>query len=124
VVCGDGAFLITGLEVHTAVELGLPILFVVFNNGAHGMCVTRQQLYFGGRIECSRYYSVDVAALARGLGPPDRLWVARAATVTEVRAALADYHARHAHLPGVLELDLPVDEVPPFAPFLAASAAA
>jgi acetolactate synthase-1/2/3 large subunit len=124
VVCGDGAFLITGLEVHTAVDLGLPILFVVFNNGRHGMCVTRQQLYFGGRIECSRYCGVDVAVLARGLGPPDRLWVARAATVTEVRAALADYHARHAHLPGVLELDLPVDEVPPFAPFFAASAAA
>jgi len=53
VVCGDGAFLMQGMEVHTAVDLGLPILFVVFNNGMHGMCVTRQQLFFDGRIEKS-----------------------------------------------------------------------
>ena len=40
VLCGDGAFLMLGTEVHTAVDLGLPILFVVFNNSKHGMCVT------------------------------------------------------------------------------------
>jgi acetolactate synthase-1/2/3 large subunit len=121
VVCGDGAFLMTGLEVHTAVELGLPILFVVFNNGKHGMCVTRQQLYFAGRIESSRYDSVEVATLARGLGPAERLWVGRASTRAELCAALDTYYGAHARLPGVLELDLPVDEVPPFAPFLAAA---
>ncbi len=37
-----------GAEINTAVHYQLPILFVVFNNGMHGMCVTRQQLYFGG----------------------------------------------------------------------------
>src|SRR6185436_18776180 len=55
VLCGDGAFLMGGMEIHTAVELGLPVLFVVFNNGKHGMCMTRQQLYFEGRVEASRY---------------------------------------------------------------------
>jgi acetolactate synthase-1/2/3 large subunit len=121
VVCGDGAFLMTGLEVHTAVELGLPILFVVFNNGKHGMCVTRQQLYFAGRIESSRYDRVDVATVARGLGPVGRLWIERATTRAEVRAALDDYFAVPTRGPGVLELELPIDEVPPFAPFLAAA---
>jgi acetolactate synthase-1/2/3 large subunit len=124
VVCGDGAFLMTGLEVHTAIELGLPILFVVFNNGKHGMCVTRQRLYFEGRIESSRDGAVDVATLARGLGPPDRFWVGRAASRTELRTALDAYYGDHAGGPGLLELDLPVDEVPPFAPFLAVEAAA
>src|SRR5262245_48125345 len=43
VFAGDGALLMAGFEIHTAVELKLPILFVIFNNGMHGMCVTRQQ---------------------------------------------------------------------------------
>src|SRR5581483_11718227 len=90
VFCGDGAFLMLGAEVHTAVDLQLPILFVVFNNGMHGMCVTRQQLYFGGRIESSRYPAISVAEVARGLGPPDRLWVASAGTVEELAEALRD----------------------------------
>lgn len=116
-----GCSTMTGLEVHSAVELGLPILFVVFNNGKHGMCVTRQQLYFAGRIESSRYDRVDVATLARGLGPAERLWVGRATTRAELCAALDTYYGAHARLPGVVELELPVDEVPPFAPFLAAA---
>ena len=68
VFCGDGAFLMLGTEVHTAVHYRLPILFVVFNNGMHGMCVTRQQLYFDGRLESSRYPAISVTATARGLG--------------------------------------------------------
>jgi len=123
-LCGDGAFLMTGLEIHTAVELGLPILFVVFNNGKHGMCVTRQQLYFDGRIEASRYPAIDVVSVARGLGAPDRLWVGRASTRAELRIQLDDFYAAASGGPGVLELWLPRDELPPFAPFLAIAAAA
>ena len=91
VVCGDGAFLMTGFEIHTAVELGLPILFVVFNNGKHGMCVTRQKLYFDGRVDAAEYAPVDVATVARGMAPESRLWVARATTAGEVWSALRAY---------------------------------
>lgn len=122
VLCGDGAFLMGGLEVHAAVELGLPILFVVFNNGRHGMCVTRQQLMFEGRRECSEYGSVRIAQLAGALGDPSSLWTGRAATASQLAAALDDFHRHHLHGPGVLELHLPVEEVPPFTPFLAADA--
>jgi acetolactate synthase-1/2/3 large subunit len=123
VLCGDGAFLMGGMEIHAAVELGLPILFVVFNNGAHGMCVTRQQRYFDGRLECSAYDPVDVAAVVRGLAGPDRLWVGHAGTDAELDAALAAYHALPNRGPGVLELRLAREQVPPFTPFLAADAA-
>jgi acetolactate synthase-1/2/3 large subunit len=118
VVCGDGAFLMLGTEVHTAVDLGLRVLFVVMNDQAHGMCVTRQALYFGGRSECSRYGAVDVAQLARGLGPPSRLWVGAAATPGQLLAKLAEYHADGAARPGVLEVRLARAELPPFTPFL------
>ncbi len=122
VLCGDGAFLMLGFEVHTAVELALPILFVVFNNAKHGMCVTRQHAYFEGRVDCTEYTRVDVAATSRGIGADGRLWVGRAATRGELIDALDEFHAS-ADRPGVLELVLAQEEIPPFAPFLRADAA-
>jgi acetolactate synthase-1/2/3 large subunit len=120
VVCaGDGAFLMLGFEIHVAVDLQLPILFVIFNNNMHGMCATRQQLFFDSRIEAVRYVPLDVAQVARGLGPPERLWVAAAATAAELAAALDDYRG-HGAGPGVLELRLGAEEVPPFTPLLPA----
>jgi acetolactate synthase I/II/III large subunit len=118
VLCGDGAFLMLGLEVHTAVERRLPILFVVFNNGGHGMCTTRQRLFFDGRTACADYPAVAIATLARGLGDPSALWTARATTPAELDARLAEYPADR---PGVLELEV-TDEIPPFTPFLPADA--
>jgi len=121
VFCGDGAFLMQGLEVHTAVELGLRVLFVVFNNNKHGMCLTRQKLLFEGREECVSYARLDADTMARGLGSDDTLWTGRATTAGELQSLLAEY-AQWSGGPGVLELKLPVEEMPPFAPFLSADA--
>lgn len=118
VLCGDGAFLMLGFEIHTAVELGLPILFVVFNNQKHGMCVTRQERFFAGRKTCTEYGQLDVERIARGLGPEKSLWTGHAATRSDLRDCLEEYHAYHQGGPGVLELQLPYEEVPPFTPFL------
>jgi acetolactate synthase I/II/III large subunit len=121
VFAGDGAFLMTGMEIHTAVDLQLPILFVIFNNNMHGMCATRQQLFFESRFECVRYASVNIAKIVQGFGSSERLWVGSAATVTQVRHQLEDY-MKHAHLPGVLELHILRQEIPPFTPFLSKDA--
>jgi acetolactate synthase-1/2/3 large subunit len=122
VFCGDGAYLMLGFEIHTAVDLGLPILFVVFNNAKHGMCVTRQQVYFDGRVDCSEYGRVEIAEVSRGFADPSRLWVGRAATRGQLRKELERW-AAIGDRPGVLELVLTREEVPPFAPFLSAEAA-
>jgi acetolactate synthase-1/2/3 large subunit len=118
VFTGDGSFMIAGLEVHTAVDLGLPVLFVVFNNNMHGMCVIRQHLFFDSRIEAVSYAPIDVATVARGLGDETRLWVGRATNPHELSQAIVDYMHSHRHKPGVLELVLGDEEVPPFVPFL------
>ncbi len=47
VFIGDGSFLISGLEIHTAIQENLPIVFLIFNNNSHGMCSTREQVFFG-----------------------------------------------------------------------------
>lgn len=117
VFAGDGAFLMTGFEIHTAVDLGLNILFVVFNNNMHGMCVARQQMFFESRLECVRYAPVDIAQIAQGFGTTDRLWVGSAGTVDELRYQLDDYK-NYPDIPGVLELRLLYEEMPPFTPFL------
>ena len=117
VICGDGAFLMLGMEIHSAVHYQLPVLYIVFNNAMHGMCVTRQQLYFDGRIECSRYPAISVAGVARGFGPPNRLWVGSAGSTGELAACLEDYQS-NCRLPGVLELRLTREQIPPFVPFL------
>jgi acetolactate synthase-1/2/3 large subunit len=121
VFAGDGAFLVSGFEVHTAAELRLPILYVIFNNSMHGMCVTRQQLYFEARIESSTYGYVDVAQVARGLASAERLWVGKATTVGQLEAALAEY-AKAGDRPGVLEIVTAREQLPPFVPFLPAGA--
>ena len=113
VICGDGAFLMTGMEVHTAVDLGLPILWVVFNNNMHGMCVTRQLRLFNGRYEGNRYSLVNIAQLARGFGDEQHLWVGCATNSAELNALLADYYGQPNPKPGVLELKIGIEELPP-----------
>jgi acetolactate synthase-1/2/3 large subunit len=118
VLCGDGAYLMQGMEIHTAIEYRLPILYVVFNNGMHGMCVTRQQLYFEGRIECSQYPPFSAAGVARGLDPEAVLWTRTVTSPFELTDALHEYDQAFSEGPGVLELMLGREEIPPFTPFL------
>ena len=122
VICGDGAFLMLGLEVHTAIELGLNILFVVFNNNKHGMCTTRQQLFFEGRMEATEYPEIQVSQIAKGLGSPEQVWTAKVSSASQMHLALEDFNNLATKRPGVLELELPLEEIPPFTTFLSPDA--
>ncbi|HEX3547823.1 MAG TPA: thiamine pyrophosphate-binding protein, partial [Mycobacterium sp.] len=44
VIAGDGSFFMHGMEIHTALQYRLPMTFLLFDNHAHAMCVTREQL--------------------------------------------------------------------------------
>ncbi|WP_316573014.1 thiamine pyrophosphate-binding protein [Nocardia canadensis] len=114
VIAGDGSFYMHGMELHTAVEHALPITFVVFNNNAHAMCVTREQLYYRDRYSFNRFHpahlGAGIAAMFPGL--PAR-------TVDEpgeLAAALRDSFT--ATGPSFLEILCDPDEIPPFLPFL------
>jgi acetolactate synthase-1/2/3 large subunit len=63
---GDAAFGMTGMEVETAVRLGIPIVTVLLNNGAMACYEERYPL----AVERHRlkFLSGDYAALARALG--------------------------------------------------------
>jgi acetolactate synthase I/II/III large subunit len=117
VFAGDGSFLMTGFEIHTAVDLNLPILFIIFNNNMHGMCATRQKLFFESRIECSSYAPINVESVARGFGERSQLWSGRAKNTYELVDNLDEY-GMQVDLPGVLEILISNDEIPPFTPFI------
>lgn len=67
---GDGGFLMNGVEVATAVEYNLPVIWIVFNNAMFGLVYHGRKLFPQPIPEGlpSRYRRVDFAQMAQGLG--------------------------------------------------------
>jgi acetolactate synthase-1/2/3 large subunit len=118
VVAGDGAFFMHGMEVHTAVEYGAPVTFVILNNNAHAMCVTREELFQGGARLENVFHPSRIAAGASAMFP--RLRVASAGNPAQLRSALL--HSNNCGGPALVAVDLDHRETPPFQPFLTAAA--
>jgi acetolactate synthase-1/2/3 large subunit len=118
VIAGDGAFFMHGMEIHTALQYGLPMTFVLFNNNAHAMCVTREQLFYDDLYSYNRFgpanLGAGLAAMFPGLQSVDVLDVEDLADV--MRAAL------RTDGPSVVSVECSADEVPPFAAFLGKAA--
>lgn len=114
VVAGDGSFYMHGMELHTAVQYQLPMTIVLFNNNAHAMCVTREQLFYGDRYSYNRFtpsrLGAGLAAMFPGLHSVD------VSDVSGLAPALADAFRRPG--PSVVSIECSADEIPPFAPFL------
>jgi acetolactate synthase I/II/III large subunit len=103
-----------GMEVHTAVHYRLPVTFVLFNNNAHGMCVTREQLFYEDRYSYNRFrpsqLGAGLAAMFPGLESID---------VTDFDGfAAAMRAALNVDGPAVVSNECAADEIQPFAPFL------
>jgi acetolactate synthase-1/2/3 large subunit len=105
---GDAAFAMNGTEVHAAAELGLNVVWLVLNNGGHGMVTHGERLQFKGTVSTGRFrVPLDVAAIARGLG-------ARAVRIDRPDAlagALSD--ALSGEGPAVIEAMVDPEEMPP-----------
>ncbi len=114
VIAGDGAFFMHGTEIHTALQYGLPVTFVLFNNNAHAMCVTREQLFYDDLYSYNRFdpanLGAGLAAMFPGLASVDVRDVGDLPDA--MRTALA------ADGPSVVSIECAADEIPPFAPFL------
>lgn len=117
VIAGDGAFFMHGMEVHSALEHDAPVTFVILNNNAHAMCVTREQLFYGDAYSYNLFRPADIAAGVAAAFPG--LDVTRAEDATQLRRALQRGNSRRG--PALVALDLDPGELPPFLPFLAAA---
>ncbi len=69
-LCGDGGFLMSGLEVATAVNHDIPAIWVIFNNAMHGMIYHGRRSFDPPVSEGipTRFKRVDFAKLGEGLG--------------------------------------------------------
>jgi acetolactate synthase-1/2/3 large subunit len=75
VITGDGCMLMHGMEIQAAARYGLPVLFVVINNGALGNVWLRARQEGPGPMALTELPTHDWAGFARSLG-------LQAATVT------------------------------------------
>jgi acetolactate synthase-1/2/3 large subunit len=72
---GDGCFMMNGQELATAVQYGLPIIFVVVNNGMYGTIRMHQERTYPERVLGTELVNPDFAALARAYGAHGELVV-------------------------------------------------
>jgi len=114
VIAGDGAFFMHGMEVHTAVQYRLPVTFVLFNNNAHAMCVTREQLFYDDLYSYNRFAPSQLGTGLAGMFPG--LSSVDVADIDALPAALE--RAMAVDGPSVVTVECSADEIPPFAAFL------
>jgi acetolactate synthase-1/2/3 large subunit len=118
VIAGDGSFFMHGMEIHTALQYGLPVTFLLFDNHAHAMCVTREQLFYDDLYSYNRFgpsrLGAGLAAMFPGLSSVD------VDTIDDLPAALEAALAVNG--PSVVSVECSPDEIPPFAAFLGKAA--
>ncbi len=104
-VAGDGGFMFNVQEMATAVQHGIPLVTVVFNDGAYGNVKGFQKANFGGRTIASDLRNPDFVKLAESFGATGL----RAHTPEELRGALK---RGFANTDGPTLIEVPVGELP------------
>jgi len=67
-IAGDGGFLFNVQELATAVQYGLGVVVIVFNDNKFGNVQRQQKEWFGGRIIASDLHNPDFVQLAESFG--------------------------------------------------------
>lgn len=105
---GDAAFAMNGNEVHTAANLGIAVVWVVLNNGGHGMVAQGERLLRGSHLGSSSFdVPLDACALGTALGATGY----KVRTADEFRRAFET--ALQAPGPSVIDVVIDPDEVAP-----------
>ena len=82
---GDGGFMFNAQELSTAVQQGLGVVAVVFEDGAYGNVKRMQEDLYGGRVIASELHNPDFVKLAESFGAV----AARVETPSALRDAIA-----------------------------------
>ncbi len=106
VVCltGDGGFLFTATELATAAQHDIPLITVVFNDGAYGNVRRMQEELYGGRVIASDLRNPDFLAFAGSFGAASRRADGPEALGDAVRWAMDQ--------PGPTLIEVPVGKMP------------
>ncbi len=107
---GDAAFAMNGMEVHTAVEHNVPVVWVVMNNGGHGMVHMGESIQFKKKFNTSLFSRpLEIAKIAESMGAR----AVRVAHPGETESAVRE--AILANVPSVVEVMIDRESRPPSA---------
>ncbi|MGN5652713.1 thiamine pyrophosphate-binding protein [Bacillus sp. Brlt_9] len=110
VVCitGDGCFFMHGMEILTAKEYNLPILFVVMNNARLGMVYHGHSLQFRRTHPSFEQESINISAMAAAMNIPSY----RITELEDINQGVID-GLMNSNGPAVLEVALVDNNTPP-----------
>jgi len=104
-ICGDGGFMFTATEMATAMRHRIPLVTIVFNDGAYGNVRRIQKERFGNNLIASDLLNPDFVAFGKSFGAE----AVRARSPEELRVAL---RRAFAHRDGPSLIEVPVGELP------------
>jgi acetolactate synthase-1/2/3 large subunit len=104
-ISGDGGFMFTASEIATAIRHRIPLVAIVFNDGAFGNVRRIQQEMYGNRLIGSDLANPDFVAFARSFG-------AEAERATDPQALRAALRRAFARRDGPTVIEVPVGPMP------------
>jgi acetolactate synthase-1/2/3 large subunit len=106
VICGigDGGFMYNVQEIATAVQNKIPVVTLLFNDGAFGNVQRDQKHRYGGRVIATELYNPDFVKMAESYGAQ----AFRAHTLPDIRQAIRK--GFDVDVPTIIEI--PVGEMP------------
>jgi acetolactate synthase I/II/III large subunit len=104
-ICGDGGFMFTATEMATAMRHRIPLVTVVFNDGAYGNVRRIQKERYGNRLIGSDLTNPDFVAFGKSFGAE----AMRVTSPQELRTALRRAFGRR---DGPTLIEVPVGELP------------
>jgi acetolactate synthase-1/2/3 large subunit len=108
-ITGDGCFFMHGLEVLTAKEYHLPIVFVVINNARLGMVYHGHMMQYKRCLDDFSQQRTSIADVAKALG----IRYAQANSLEELQPELAKSWFDQSQGPIVIEVNVEGNEIPP-----------
>ena len=107
-LCGDGGFMYALGDLATAVQYGINLVTVVFNNHGYGSSRRDQQTRFQGRVVGTDLKNPDFIKLAESFGAQG----SKVEKLEDVPAAIREAIA--ADRPTIIEVETPADLDPPY----------
>jgi acetolactate synthase I/II/III large subunit len=111
-ITGDGGFMFAAQELATAVQYGINVVTVVFNNNAYGNVMADQNRLFEGRTLGSSLQNPDFVKFAESFGAIGK----RVSTPADLEQAVRE--GIDAALPTLIEVPMPLDTKASPWPFL------
>jgi acetolactate synthase-1/2/3 large subunit len=109
-ICGDGSFLMNGMEISTAANHGIAVVWIILNDSRLNMVYHTQSIYYADRHVATGFQNPDYVKFAEAFGAvgfrvdkPEEIQPSVAAALASGRPAIVDIH-------------IDPDEVPPLRP--------